>query len=230
MVWSTRLRKVISEYPKPMAEVNGKPFLHYVFLYLQKQGIRKVILSVGYKLEVIKSYFGLKYLDIEILYCEENEPLGTFGAIYHATMLCDVNDFILNGDTFFDVDLQQLANFHFEKQTKLSVALKPLKNFDRYGTVKLDAADRITEFAEKKFMKQGLINGGVYLLNKDIFEKVMELEKIKSLPLKFSFEKDILEKHLRDIPIYGDTSDHYFVDIGIPEDYTKAQIDFRTLF
>src|SRR5690242_17296902 len=104
----TRLRNVIKDVPKPMAPVNGKPFLHYVFTYLKKQGIKQVILSIGYKSESIKKYFGESYLGISVLYMEEKTPLGTGGGIYQAASLCEEYAYILNGDTFFDVDLAEL--------------------------------------------------------------------------------------------------------------------------
>ena len=102
----TRLRSVVSELPKPMAPVGDKPFLEYILKYLKKNGIDKVVLSVGYKWETIKEYFGDSFEDIELVYSIENEPLGTGGAIKQAMeYVSDVNVFIVNGDTFFDIDL-----------------------------------------------------------------------------------------------------------------------------
>ena len=131
--FGTRLSAVVKDLPKPMANINGKPFLHYIFQSLQRQNIENVILSVGYKHEIIQDYFQDNYLGIAIKYAIETEPLGTGGAIKHAFSFVDDDAFVLNGDTFFDVDLSKLRN----DKSDLSIALKPMKNFDRYGTVEL---------------------------------------------------------------------------------------------
>ena len=216
--FGTRLQKVVSDLPKPMADINGKPFLEYLFNYLEKYKIKKVILSVGYKHEKIIEYFGDNFKNIKIKYAVENQPLGTGGAIkFTLDKINDNNFFLINGDTFFDVNLNQLSNFHSDKKADISLSLKPLSDFDRYGAVEIDNNNRIKKFNEKKYQKHGLINGGVYAINKNIFNKT---EKTK-----FSFEKDIMEKHLTKLKMFGFVSDTYFIDIGIPDDYKKAQTD-----
>ena len=222
----TRLRSVISDMPKPMAPVNGKPFLHYIFLYLQKQGISDVILSVGYKSEMIKEFFGEKYAGINVRYAVENEPLGTGGGIAQAMAMIDSDAFVLNGDTFFDVDLSELYGFYQKSNSDIALALKRMLHFDRYGTVEIGNQNRVLQFHEKQFRYEGLINGGVYVLSKDLFKKIEELED-DVLPQKFSFEKDVLEKYLIYLHYHGIEFKGYFIDIGIPEDYQKAQGDFK---
>ena len=199
-----------------MASINGKPFLHYIFQALQQQNIEKVILSVGYKHEIIQDFFKDNYLGIAIKYAVEHEPLGTGGAIKHAFDFVGDDAFVLNGDTFFDVDLAKLKN----ENTDISIALKPMQNFDRYGTVELNTENRIISFNEKKQCEHGIINGGVYYFKKSLFDKI-------KTATKFSFEKDILEKHVLDLHFDGIVFDSYFIDIGIPEDYEKAQHDFK---
>ncbi|WP_456426824.1 nucleotidyltransferase family protein [Desulfurobacterium sp.] len=217
----TRLRKVIKDVPKPMADVNGKPFLKYLLTFLAKQKIEKVILSVGYKYEIIKNYFGKSFLGMELVYSVESEPLGTGGGIRKSLSFIDSKEvFVMNGDTFFDVDLKKLFLFHKEKSSVLSVALKPMKQFDRYGSVKLDRNKRIIGFEEKKYYESGLINGGIYLLNKDFFLSF-------DLGAKFSFEKDFLEKYYNFYAFYGLEFEEYFIDIGIPEDYEKFKDDMK---
>lgn len=216
----TRLKEVVRDLPKPMAPVNGKPFLHYVFEYLSKQGITKVVLAVGYKHEIIKDFFGTNYLNIAIQYSVEQEPLGTGGAIKQAFDYVDEQAFVINGDTFFDVSLSELNSFHSMKNADLTMALKRLKNFDRYGTVIVNDDDRVIQFEEKKVMEEGLINGGVYLMKKNIFSKT-GTEK------KFSFEKEVLEKHVGELRYFGKPFDNYFIDIGIPTDFAQAQMDFK---
>ena len=215
-----RLRPVINDLPKPMAPVNGKPFLHYIFQYLVKQNIAEAILSVGYKHELIKDFFGDEYLGIKIKYSVEEEPLGTGGGIKQAFKLAADSAFVLNGDTFFDVNLAELKDFYFKSESDVVLALKALKNFDRYGTVRLDSENRITHFAEKEFLKEGLINGGVYFLSKQLFDKI-------ETPEKFSFERKVFENYDAQLKFSGKVFDGYFIDIGIPEDYQKAQDDFK---
>lgn len=209
-----------------MAPVAGKPFLHYIFLYLQKQGIADAVLSVGYKSELIQEFFGEKYVGINIRYAVENEPLGTGGGIAQAMSLIDSDAFVLNGDTFFDVDLAELHEFYTRRSSDIALALKRMYHFDRYGTVEIGNQERVLQFHEKQYRAEGLINGGVYVLNKNLFKKVEEIEETV-LPQKFSFEKDILEKHLLPLHYHGKEFKGYFIDIGIPEDYDKAQGDFK---
>lgn len=212
----TRLRTVVSDLPKPMAPIGNRPFLAYLFDYLENQGVNKVILSTGYKHEVIENYFGNQYQRISILYSREEEPLGTGGAIKKAfEKVEDENVFILNGDTFFAVNLMEMKSNHLNSQVDLTIALKPLENFDRYGVV-LTAGNRITAFKEKGYQKIGNINGGIYLANQSLFEGL-------TLPAKFSFEKDVLEEQVNYKQFSSYVTDSYFIDIGIPQDYEKAQ-------
>ena len=222
----TRLRTVVSDMPKPMAPVCGKPFLHYLFEYLKKQGISHAILSVGYKSELIEEYFKEEYLGISIQYVKELEPLGTGGGIKQAMAVANSDAYILNGDTFFDVNLLALFDCFKEKRACIALSLKQMVAFDRYGTVEIDSQQRVLQFHEKRYQDSGLINGGVYLLSKDVFSDIEALEQ-KPLPDKFSFVKEVLEKHLSSLPYYATVFDSYFIDIGIPEDYHRAQIDFK---
>lgn len=209
----TRLRSVISDVPKPMAPIKNKPFLAFVLEYLKKQNISRVVLAVSYKYEIIQEYFGNSYLGMQILYSIEKEPLGTGGAILEALNLINSNScYVLNGDTFFDVNLDRLKL----DDSDICVALKPMKNFDRYGSVDIDNNNYISAFNEKKFTSNGLINGGVYLIKKNIFNSF-------NLPNKFSFEEFFQENFLI-FNAKATVFDDYFIDIGIPQDY-KAFID-----
>jgi D-glycero-alpha-D-manno-heptose 1-phosphate guanylyltransferase len=219
----TRLQSVVNDLPKAMAPINGKPFLHYLFLYLQKQGIQEIILSVGYKHEIIEQYFGKEYAGIKIKYSIEEEALGTGGAIKRASAFCENRAFIINGDTFFDIDLQGLHDHYFEVVNEITVALKPMTNFNRYGSITMNEETRIVSFNEKKELKEGLINGGVYFMH--THGAIQEIEANK-----FSFEKEVLEGMVSKYCFSGKTFDNYFIDIGIPEDYAKAQEDFKRMF
>ena len=163
----TRLRSVIQEIPKPMAPVAGKPFLEYLLHYLENQGIKKVILSTGYKHETILAYFGTQWHNLQIEYVIEEQPLGTGGAIKLALKRTTTDHIlILNGDTFFAADLRKLSAFHFEKKAQLSIAAKEMDDLSRYGSLKFNDNYRIIDFIEKKEQNSGYINGGIYLLDK----------------------------------------------------------------
>ncbi|HFN7088240.1 TPA: nucleotidyltransferase family protein [Campylobacter coli] len=205
----TRLRSVVQALPKPMAPINGKPFLAFVLEYLKKQGITEIILSVSYKYELIQEYFKDEFHGMKIHYNIEKELLGTGGAIKDALKLVKNEVYVLNGDTFFDVDLKKLVL----NGSKICIALKQMQNFDRYGTVNVDEQGIVTSFEEKVFKKQGLINGGVYLLKKDIFNNF-------SLERKFSFE-EFLQENYKTLKIQTQIFDDYFIDIGVPKDYKE---------
>jgi D-glycero-alpha-D-manno-heptose 1-phosphate guanylyltransferase len=220
--FGTRLKSVVQDLPKPMAPICGKPFLVYLLIQLQKQGIQKVILSVGYKHEKIAEYFGKEYLGMKILYAIEHEPLGTGGGIALALELCENEQVvILNGDTFFDVDIAEMEKCHQKNQADLSIAIKKMQKFDRYGTIEYNESQKLTAFLEKEYKEEGYINAGVYLIRKDFLKEL-------NLPQKFSFEKEVMEAHYKDgrFFVYEKSGDNYFIDIGIPEDYAKAEIDF----
>ncbi|EQA9336117.1 D-glycero-D-manno-heptose 1-phosphate guanosyltransferase [Campylobacter jejuni] len=202
-----RLKSVIKDIPKPMAPIDNKPFLEFIFEYLKKQGIKEVILAVSYKYEVIKEYFKDEFLGIKIKYSIEKEPLGTGGAIKEALKFVKNEAYVLNGDTFFDIDLSKLKL----NESKICLALKQMNDFDRYGTVNVDEQDLVISFEEKVFKKQGLINGGIYLLTKDVFNE-FDLEK------KFSFE-EFLQENYKKLKARAEICDDYFIDIGVPEDY-----------
>jgi len=225
----TRLQSIIADVPKPMASVGGKPFLHYQFLYLKKQGIESVVLSVGYKAHIIKNYFGNQYEGIDILYSFEQHPLGTGGGIKQALEICSEDSFVLNGDTFFDIDLHQLLATHQATNADATLALSYQTNFDRYGSVAFDRREKIIAFEEKKFLAKGWMNGGIYFLNRDLFKKVEEMNKA-TLPQRFSFETEVLEKGVQHLNIQASLYQNYFIDIGIPEDYKRANTELPAMF
>ena len=219
----TRLRSVVSDLPKCMAPVAGKPFLYYVISHLQKQGVENFIFSIGYLSEVIENFLVTEYPQLNYQLSIEEEPLGTGGAIYLACKKATAENVLaLNGDTLFTVGINALLNFHTGKRSECSLALKPMQQFDRYGVVALDENYCINSFQEKKYYDEGLINGGVYVINKEKFLS-------HSFPEKFSFEKDYLEALVNEKRFYGFEQDEYFIDIGIPEDFERAQREFTEL-
>lgn len=220
----TRLRNIIGEFPKPMAEINGKPFLYYLINFLIKNEIKRIIFAVSYKKEIIIEYLKDKFQDIEIIFSIEKEPLGTGGAIKQALEFVQGdNVFVFNGDTYFDIELKEMLDFHKNKNSDITIGLKYLENIDRYGTVKVDNDLRIIKFEEKKLNNKGLINGGIYLINLYKMRNFFKDFKNKS----FSFEKDILESYINYFLIYGIIFDSFFIDIGVKEDYERAQDEFK---
>ncbi len=220
----TRLQGVIGAYPKCMAPVNERPFLAYIFDYLSKQSVTRVILSLGYKHEVVTEWLDKQDLPFVVDYVVEHHPLGTGGGIQLAMKEAVTdNVFVINGDTMFMVNLKTEMDFHHFCRADTTLALKKMTNFDRYGIVNTNMTRCITSFEEKQHKETGYINGGVYIINSRAFFS-------KHLPEKFSFEKDYLERYAEDGRFYGFLAEDYFIDIGIPEDYTQAQSDFKTIF
>jgi len=215
-----RLRSVIAGIPKPMAPLHDRPFLQHLFDFLSHQEFKRVILAVGYKYEIIWKHFKDQYNTLKIEYSIEKEPLGTGGAIKKA-----INEFaekeqkfalVLNGDTFFNIDLRKLALLHERLGSDLTLALKERENTGRYGHVIIDEEFRIKDFVEKAHGCFGLINGGIYMIARNLFEKL-------ALPDQFSFEKDLLGRYYKIYDFRGVPFNEYFVDIGIPEDYKRAR-------
>ncbi|MBI3517872.1 MAG: nucleotidyltransferase family protein [Bacteroidetes bacterium] len=220
--FGTRLQSVVSNVPKPMAPVNHEPFLNYVFDYLKHYQITHVVLSTGYLSDKIIDYYKSEYNGINISYTKEVEPLGTGGGIRLAMEKCNKKDIlILNGDSFFDVNLNRYYHQHTSFHSDCSLALRKVDNASRYGTIKLGNGF-IKHFKEKDLIEQpGLINGGVYILNRELY-----LNKTPANQA-FSIEKDFFEKRINELNLLGFEYDGYFIDIGIPEDYKKAQDDFK---
>jgi D-glycero-alpha-D-manno-heptose 1-phosphate guanylyltransferase len=220
----TRLKEVVAEEPKSMAPINGRPFLEYQLDYLERWGLKKVILSVGYQKEKIQLHFGDRYKSLNIAYAIEEEPLGTGGAILNALQYVEgYAVFIFNGDTYFDVNLQRLDDFRKIKEADLILAMRFEIDPARFGLLEFDNNNRITHFYEKSDgQEEGYINGGVYVVRKDYLRRF-------GLPEKFSFERDFLLKYYQTEEFYGMRCFSYFRDIGVPDDYQKAIDEFKRL-
>jgi D-glycero-alpha-D-manno-heptose 1-phosphate guanylyltransferase len=220
----TRLQGVIGQQPKCMAPVAGKPFIHYLFTWMAAQGCDHVILSLGFRHDAVLTWLETSEWPFRISYVIEEEQLGTGGGIALAlTKASRSQVIVVNGDTMFNVDLKSLLEFHTAKDADVTLALKKMYAFDRYGVVRTEAdTGRIIAFEEKKYCEQGLINGGIYVISKPFLETC-------AFPLKWSFEKELLEAYVGERQFYGQVSGAYFIDIGIPEDYTKAQTELRDL-
>jgi D-glycero-alpha-D-manno-heptose 1-phosphate guanylyltransferase len=216
----TRLRSVTGDRPKCMAPVKGKPFLHYMLEYLEQQGCTRLILSLGYRHELVTEWLSKRDWPFPIVPVVETEPLGTGGGIRLALGQSEAaHVMVLNGDTMFRAPLQDMLQYHLQKGVETTVALKPMREAGRYGLVQTDEDNMIISFGEKEYAHEGLINGGIYCVDRERFLS-------RQLPGIFSFEKDYLEGCVQERTFAGYIADAYFIDIGIPEDYARAQKEF----
>ena len=212
----TRLRTVVADLPKPMAPVRGKPFLEHLLGWMEGGGVDRAVLSVGYRWEVVRDHFGDRSGGVELSYCVEEEPLGTGGAVAKAIAQTEERTvLVVNGDTFFPVDLRALRDLQGSRGEGATLALKWMTDFDRYGTVSLDG-EGIEAFREKARCPGGLVNGGVYAMERDFLRG-------RGLPERFSLERDVLEREAGGGRLFGAVFDVPFLDIGIPEDYARAE-------
>jgi D-glycero-alpha-D-manno-heptose 1-phosphate guanylyltransferase len=217
----TRLQSVVADVPKCMAPINNIPFISFIVKYLQNEGVTKFIFSLGYKSDIVINFLNEKFKDLDKEFVIETEPLGTGGAIKKACEATTEEDvLVVNADTIFNIPLATLLAFHKYNKSNCTLALKELHNFYRYGIVEYKSDYTIHKFKEKQFCEQGTINGGVYALNVKEFIS-------NDFPEKFSFEKDYLEKHVYENKFYGLKFDHYFIDIGIPQDYKRFEEDYN---
>jgi D-glycero-alpha-D-manno-heptose 1-phosphate guanylyltransferase len=214
----TRLRSILPSTPKPLASVGSKSFLELLVGQLQFQRIRRIVMCTGYLADQIESEFGDgRAWDIAIEYSKESSPMGTAGAVKLAEdHLKGASDFlVMNGDSFLEVDLPQLIRFHRERQAIASIAVVGVENASRYGAVSADSDGRVVEFTEKSDSEiPGLINGGVYIFKHSVFECFPEGPA--------SLERDVFPR-LLSRGVYALEQTGMFIDIGTPEDYTKAQ-------
>ncbi len=221
----TRLKKVISEMPKPMAPVSNRPFLEYLVLQLRQGGIGDIILSTCYRKEVVKSYFGRgEKWGVRITYSEEEKPLGTGGALRKAADLLGPGPgpvMVLNGDSFLEADLRELIEFHTSRDACATMGLAFMEDTSRYGRVETDTGGKVVRFAEKSSGAPGFINGGVYIFNKEILTSIPEG--------KASLEIEVLP-HLVGKGLYGMEIKGFFRDIGIPDDYLDLKEKPQRLF
>jgi len=217
----TRLRPVIKDLPKPMADVNGKPFLAHLMDYWIKQGVKRFILSVGYKSEIIRDYFGDEYNGVSVAYSIEKKPLGTGGGLLLALKQLNSREdcLVLNGDSFFKINLKDFLDFHKEKKADLTMALKKLDQNDRYMGVALDEDNRVVNLSLQSDANGFLINGGIYLIKPTVFDG-FEYQRDQ----KISLEAEIFPALLKEqVSLYGHAVSEDFIDIGMPEDYDKMK-------
>lgn len=221
----TRLRAVSGDLPKPMVDVAGRPFLEYILDYLIKQGVNKAVLAVSYKKEAIIEHFGNKYKSLNLSYSVESAPLGTGGAVKQSIHqhFDHSEQFVLvvNGDTLVEYQLEEMFSILNKYNTDIVMSLKAMEDTSRYGRVSVDNKT-IINFEEKKGGLPGLINAGVYLFNSRLRSELPQ-------QTSFSFENDFLEKIVHTHNVLASVTNGYFIDIGVPDDFNKAQVDFSQL-
>jgi D-glycero-alpha-D-manno-heptose 1-phosphate guanylyltransferase len=214
----TRLRPVVSDTPKPLAAVGSRPFLELLVCQLRNQHIRRLVMCTGYLADQIEKEFGDGHgWDLTIEYSKEESPLGTAGAVKLAqSHLKEESDFfVLNGDSFVEVDFHQLLSFHRKSGGIASMAVVRMKNDKRYGTVHADNMGRVIGFAEKaEGDESGFVNAGVYVFSRSIFDHIPAGHA--------SLEKDVFPQ-LLNRGLYVFEQQGVFIDIGTPEDYARAQ-------
>ena len=215
----TRLKGVLKELPKPMAPIRDRPFLEYQMDFWIDQGISRFILSVGYLNQTISSHFGDSYRSAQINYAHENTPLGTGGGLLMAAKNLAEPFLLLNGDTFFEVDLNDLCLFHNKHNAEWTMSLFRSKDLDRYMGVDLEDNGEILSLQSGGNELTLLANGGVYLVNPSALKRLNYKPYTKS-----SLENDLLPKFISlGGGLYGLESSGKFIDIGVPEDYYRAQ-------
>ena len=217
--FGTRLRGVVDDVPKPLAPVAGRPFLAWLLDRLAAGGMRRCILATGYLSDVIEQRIGARWQGMEIAYSVEPEPLGTGGAIrLAATRLQGDAAHVLNGDTWLEYDPVALEDTARAAGASMTIALARVDDVARYGAVDIDNG-RVTGFREKGESGPGWINAGCYFLGADA---------LAALPVRdaFSFEQDVLQPRVQERAVAAFTETLGFIDIGVPEDYARAQLQF----
>lgn len=211
----TRLRQVVADVPKPMALIAGRPFLEILLEALARKGFSRVILSLGYMAEKISGHFGAQFAGLDITYVVEERPLGTGGAIRLALEACTQDHvFVFNGDTYLELEVDLLEQQWQKKQIPIVVG-RQVSDTTRYGRL-LVSDDKIIGFSEKGIAGPGLINAGCYVLATDALARF-------SLNLPFSIETDYLVPAVTNAALGVFVTEGMFIDIGIPEDYIRAQ-------
>ena len=213
----TRLAPLGTGLPKILSQVRGRPFLQYIMQYYQGQGVTRFIFSLGHASVAIIRELETNFSGIDATILVEPEPLDTGGAVKAALAVSETRHvFVANGDTYFQTGLDDLYRFHMVSQAECSLALTHLDAVDRYGRVLIDGTGRVTGFMEKSTGGGGLVNGGIYMLDKEAFGAHPH-------PAKFSLEKDYLQVLFGKARIFGLAMPGYFIDIGVPVDLQQAQ-------
>jgi NDP-sugar pyrophosphorylase family protein len=220
-----RLQPVVSSTPKPLAPIGDAPFLQLLVRQLRSQGIRHLVMCTGHLADQVEKEFGDGHKwDVEIAYSKESHPLGTAGAVKLAErdVPQDSDFLVMNGDSFLELDFSELIRFHQGHNGLISMAVRRVPDAARYGTVQLDALNRVVGFREKVGAPvPGIVNGGVYVFKRDILQNIPDGPG--------SLEKDVFPR-LLEHGVYALEQRGMFIDIGTPEDYARAQTLCHSLY
>lgn len=218
-----RLKSVISEIPKPMAPVLGKPFLERLILMLKEKGIYRFVFCVGHLAHKIEEYFGDgKKFGVEIKYSYEDTPLYSAGALKKAENLLDENFFMINGDDYADMDYKTIFSRHKENAALITIAGKKINDQTKgVSHTFISEDEKVTNYYSDANESPGNAGGtGVFLINKELLKNLKEGTPI-------SLEKDLIDKHVKQGKVFSFISDSYFIDIGTPENYEKFIQDIK---
>jgi len=215
----TRLRTVVSSAPKVLASVGENSFLQLLVKQLRYQGIRRLVMCTGYLAEQVEHAFGDgQAWDVEIEYSKEERPLGTAGAVKNADhyLLGEKDFFVMNGDSFLEVDFEKLMTYHRNRNAVATMAVRHVSDAARYGTVRVNSEGRVESFDEKcGLAAPGVVNGGVYVFSQRVLPQIPARSG--------SLEKDVFPQLLKN-GVYALEQRGMFIDIGTPEDYARAQL------
>ncbi len=217
----TRLRKIVNDRPKVLAEVAGRPFLAYLLDYLRGEGIGRVVLCTGYLADQIHQVFGQEYEGVELIYSREAEPLGTGGALRLASRCISAFPVLVcNGDSFADVPLEGLWDFHEAHGAEATIGVMKCDDPRRFGLVNFNDFGEVQNFSEKKTTAQtGWVNAGMYVVGKELVDSIPENGKV-------SLENDIFPSWVgRGLFAYPQLGS--FFDIGTPESLDCADNFFH---
>jgi len=218
--FGTRLAELTKETPKPMLLISSNPFIDYLLWNFKRQGISDIIISIGYFGDKIVNYYGDgSDFGVSITYVQESEPLGTGGAIRLACPQLDSEFIVINGDSLFDINYKDLYTFFsMHSAAMVAMGIRQVSNASRFGRVILNKKEHVCDFLEKEDrVLPGVINGGVYIMKREILELVTEGF--------FSLENDLFPKLIDQSVLVAKQFDGFFIDIGVPDDYKRAQID-----
>ena len=219
--FGTRLREVVPDLPKPMAPIAGRPFLEILLSALARKGFTRIVLSLGFMAEKVIKHFGASYAGMELVYEVERQPLGTGGAIRAAMLRCSADHvFVFNGDTYLDLEVDDLENLWQASQHPV-IVVREVPDTARFGRVEIQGG-RVSAFREKGMTGKGLINAGCYVLPQGALD---------AFPIgqNFSLETEYLAKELQRIHFDGFVTQGHFIDIGVPEDFARAQNELAGL-
>jgi len=222
--FGTRLKSVIQDIPKPMVDISGRPFLEYLLLQLKKAGICDIVLAVGYRSEKIEDRFrDGKAMGLNLTYSHEDSPLGTGGALKRALIMVDEKSaIVMNGDSFFDIDLNSLIDDHSNSGAKITIAVSRQADLSRFGSIVVDNNNNILRFMEKSSAEPGgLINAGIYCINKEIAPSIPE----GKISLEYDIFPSWIGKGMKALKCDG-----FFVDIGLPESLSGIKNQPQQLF